>query len=132
MTTFKHLSWLDHYRCKASEEPQGPSEIAEEGHGVCNRTVESYLNYDPKFNECIEENPNFNFLLLPSSVRGLLNVIHCVSMFDDHSNDSATLVGVNRTRFNSPWKVIVQDKVTSSLRKPSPTEVLIFRLVERH
>ena len=109
MTTLsRHASWVDYY-VKASEELQGPSEIVSEGYDAFNDLVENYLNDISKFNNSIETHPNFNFLLLPSSSKGTLNVVHCVSLFDDFTDESSHLVGVHGTRFNSPWKVINPD-----------------------
>ena len=48
-----------------------------------------------------------------------LNVFHCNFMFDDTSEEEAILIGVNGTRFNSPWKVISSRHLTSPLRKPT-------------
>ena len=117
-TVRRHLSWLDYY-IKASEEPQGPSSICREGNSVFNKLVESYLQDDAKFNDKIDQNPNFNFLLLPSSTRGTLNVFHCNFLFEDTTEEETLLIGVNGTRFNSPWKVISSKHLTSPLRKPT-------------
>ena len=108
-TLNRHVSWIDYY-IKALEELQGPSETVSEGYDAFNELVEKYLNDISKFNSSVETHPNFNFLLLPSSSKGMLNVVHCASLFDNFTDDSSHLAGVHGTRFNSPWKVINPDR----------------------
>ena len=114
----RHLSWIDYY-IKASEELHGPSATCEGGHSTFDRLPDEYIKDEAKFIRLVEENPGFNFLLLPTSVKGLLNVVHCNSAFSNSIDDTVSLIGVNGTRFNSPWKVIDTDKVTAPMRQPS-------------
>ena len=112
----KHLSWVDYY-IKAAEELQGPIAVFENGYSVYDSLVESYINDSTKFIDKIERNPNFSFLLLPTATRGVLNVTHCNTLFEDASE--TIIIGVNGTRFTSPWKVISSDNVVKPLRTPS-------------
>ena len=117
-TVRRHLSWLDHCG-KASEELQGPSSVCREGNGAFNALVENCLQDNTKFFNKIDQNPNFDFLLLPSSIKGTPNVFHCDFLFEDATEEEAILIGVNGMRFNSPWKVISMRHLTSPLRRPA-------------
>ena len=78
-----------------------------------------------KFNASVGDNPSFNFMLLPSNENGHLQVLHCVSIFEDQSEETLSLIGVFGTRFNSPWKVIDRDSLTVPLKKPSRRSPLL-------
>ena len=95
-TVRRHLSWLDHCG-KASEELQGPSSVCREGNGAFNALVENCLQDNTKFFNKIDQNPNFDFLLLPSSIKGTLNVFHCDFLFEDAGRGG----NLNRCQWNA-------------------------------
>ena len=114
----RHVSWLDYY-IKASEELSGPAAVCDGGYGTYDRLAEGYLDDPSKFVKRVEENPLFNFVLLPTVNKGYLNVVHCISAFEDFSNDEVVIIGIHGTRFSSPWKVLEVDRTTRPTRKPS-------------
>ena len=103
--TSRHLSWIDYY-IKVSEDLKGPVEVVGRGYGAFDRLSEGYVHDQTKLIKRIDENPMFNFMLVPTFEKGGLNIAHCLSAFEDVTDDSVSIIGVNGTRFNSPWDVI--------------------------
>ena len=65
------------------------------------------LKDDNKFKMTIEDNPSFNFILLPSTEKGTLQGLHFMSVHgDDAAEESSMFIGVLGTRFDLLWKVI--------------------------
>ena len=84
----RHVSWADCY-LKASEELRGPAALCGRGYDAFDRLVESCIDDDTKFVAKANDHPNFNFVLLPTQNKGVLNVAHCMSTW--HSKLQTTV-----------------------------------------
>ena len=108
----RNQTWLDYYRTVGEG-------LEEEEAAVSPNAISiEYLNSEEKLLNAVLEHPRYNVLLVPSTKRGSLHVLHHCSVYEDETSGKQLVIGVNGTRFASPWRVLLTAKAIAPLKPP--------------
>jgi hypothetical protein len=99
MVPTKRSTWSDYYLQYCAEDAGG-KEAYNVAYSVFDKASTDYVESEGSFLSRVEENLVLNFVLMPTTAKGRLNILHNC-FWDERAPGGAQMVGVHGARFSS-------------------------------